>query len=149
MSVEPGDIVLIEQLLAKYGHLVDAAAWDRFDELFTPDVVLDYTPASAPSVCHGVAEVVAYFKSVNHPSAHHVANVWVDEVDGEVRVKSKFFVPFTRPSHTTKRWLGGDYDDVVVRTPDGWRFARRVCTVRWQYVPGADERGDDRRSRTF
>lgn len=60
--------------------------------------------------------------------------MWVDVVDGEVRVKSKFWVPFTRDSHRPRRWYGGDYDDVVVRTADGWRFARRTCTARWQYT---------------
>jgi hypothetical protein len=94
----------------------------------------------APKVFHGIPEVVAYFEAANHPSAHHVANVWVDVVGDEVRVKSKFWVPFTRDSHRPKRWYGGDYDDVVVRTPDGWRFARRTCTARWQYT--VDDAGD-------
>ena len=53
--------------------------------------------------------------------------------DGELtRVKSKFFAPFTRDTHDPVRWFGGDYDDVVVRTAEGWRFQHRTCTGRWQ-----------------
>ena len=71
----------------------------------------------------------------NHPSAHHVTNIVVSEEDGEVRVHSKFLAPYTRPSHDPRRWYGGDYHDVVVRTPAGWRFARRACTARWLLTP--------------
>ena len=45
--MQPADIVMINQLLALYGHIVDAAQWDRFDELFRPDAELDYTQAGA------------------------------------------------------------------------------------------------------
>ncbi len=136
MSLEPFDVVMIEQLLKKYGHIVDAHEWDRFGELFTADCALDYTRVHAPKVFHGIEEIQEYFRAANHPAAHHVSNIWVELVDGEHRVKSKFFVPFTRETHTPKRWYGGDYDDVVVRTLDGWKFAHRACSERWQFTPG-------------
>jgi len=148
MTPDAADVVGIEQLLAKYGHLVDGHEWDRFDELFTPDCVLDYTRVHAPRVFHGIAEIQDYFREANHPAAHHVSNVWVDLLDGDYRVRSKFFVPFTRGSHVPKRWYGGDYDDVVVHTPDGWRFSHRVCSERWQFTSGDGADLPDRR-RTF
>ena len=64
---------------------------------------------------------------------------WERFAGSEVRVKSKFFAPYTRSTHEPLRWFGGDYDDVVVRTPTGWRFRRRVCTGRWQFTPGEQE----------
>jgi hypothetical protein len=33
---------------------------------------------------------------------------------------------------------GGDYHDLVVRTPDGWRFAEKVCIARWQLTVVVD-----------
>ena len=119
------DIIEIHQLLGQYGHIVDAKEWDRFDELFEPDAELDYTGVRAPGVIRGLAAIQDYFRDANHPSAHHVVNIVVYEEEGEVRVRSKFFAPYTRPTHEPKRWYGGDYDDVVVPTPSGWRFARR------------------------
>jgi 3-phenylpropionate/cinnamic acid dioxygenase small subunit len=134
--MDANDQLAIHQLLSQYGHLVDDHDWDGFAELFTPDAVLDYTAVRAPNVCHGIDEILQYFRTGNHPSAHHVLNVVVSEVavDGghEVRVHSKFLVPFTRPSHSPQRWYGGDYRDVVVKVSAGWRFATRVCTPRWQ-----------------
>ena len=129
------DLIEIHQLLGQYGHVVDAQEWERFDELFTPDAVLDYTGVRAPEVLHGLPAIQDYFRAANHPSAHHVVNIVVSEADGEVRVHSKFFAPYTRPSHDPRRWYGGDYHDVVVRTPEGWRIARRTCTARWLLTP--------------
>jgi hypothetical protein len=134
------DIIEVHQLLGLYGHVVDAARWDRFEELFTPDAVLDYTAVRAPQVFRGVDEIRSYFAGANHPSAHHVTNVFVWDEGGEVRVHSKFLAPFTRETHSPRRWYGGDYEDVVVPTADGWRFRSRVCTGRWQFtVAGAEE----------
>jgi 3-phenylpropionate/cinnamic acid dioxygenase small subunit len=134
MDPRADDVVMITQLLNKYGHVVDARAWDRFAEIFTPDCELDYTPVHAPKVCRGLDEVREYFESANHPAAHHVSNVWVEMVGGLHRVHSKFFAPFTRDSHTPKRWYGGDYDDVVVPTAHGWRISYRRCSARWQFT---------------
>src|SRR3954451_8251132 len=136
MSLDAADVVWVEQLLAYYGHVVDAKEWGRFDELFVDDAVLDYTGVNAPHVFHGVAEIRGYFEAVNHPSAHNVVNVVVGEIGDDVTVHSKFFVPFTRASHAPQGWYGGDYEDVVVRTPQGWRFSRRTCTERWRLAAG-------------
>ncbi|HVD29825.1 MAG TPA: nuclear transport factor 2 family protein [Mycobacteriales bacterium] len=128
------DLLMIHQLLAYYGHVVDDRYWARFDELFTPDATIDYTRAGAATVHSGLEEIRAFFADANHPSAHHVLNIVVTPSDGEVRVRSKFFVPYTRETHTPKRWFGGDYDDIVVRTDEGWRFVFRRCTGRWQFT---------------
>ena len=140
--MEPTDIVMIHQLLGLYGHILDARAWERLGELFTENAVLDYTGVHAARVYEGISEIRVYFERANHPSAHHVTNIFVEELDGEIRVKSKFFVPFTRPSHEVHRWYGGDYDDVVVRTPQGWRFRQKICTERWQFTHSEDRVAD-------
>lgn len=136
MGVE--DRLQIHELLAYYGHVLDDRGWDRLDELFTPGAALDYTRAGAAAVLHGLGEIRAFFREANHPSAHHVVNVVVTAGTAGVRVRSKFFVPYTRPTHTPKRWSGGTYDDVVVPTGAGWRFARRTCVVQWQFTTDAE-----------
>src|SRR5215207_5243605 len=100
------DVLRIHQLLAYYGHVLDDRDWGVLEEVFTADAVLDYTRAGATAVLHGLDEVRAFFAGANHPSAHHTTNVVVLRRDGEVRVRSKFFVPYTRASHVPKRWFG-------------------------------------------
>ena len=148
--MDAADIIEVHQLLGQYGHVVDAQEWDRLDELFVSDAELDYTGVRAPGVLHGVNAIRDYFRDANHPSAHHVTNIVVYEEGGEVRVRSKFFAPYTRPTHEPKRWYGGDYDDVVVRTPGGWRFAKRSCRARWLLSPdGPDADGVPDHRRTW
>jgi 3-phenylpropionate/cinnamic acid dioxygenase small subunit len=149
--VGPLDIILIHQLLGEYGHTIDAADWTRFAELFTADAVLDYTAVRAPKVCHGIDEILEYFRAGNHPAAHHVTNIVVTETDGVFRVHSKFLVPFTRDAHVPHRWYGGDYHDIVVRDrTEAWRFAERRCVPRWQFTAAPfDESAVDERRRSF
>ncbi len=136
------DYLEIQNLLGQYGHLIDDHDWDAFGALFTPDATLDYTAVRAPRVLHGVGEILDHFRSANHPSAHHVTNVVIEETAGsepaEVEVHSKFIVPFTRPGHLPTRWYGGDYRDTLVKTADGWRFRAKVCTPRWQMTHHED-----------
>jgi 3-phenylpropionate/cinnamic acid dioxygenase small subunit len=133
-TVPVEDVIAIQQLLAEYGHVVDARDWLRFRELFVTDARLDYTRAGADEVFTDVESITSWFERANHPSAHHVVNIFVFEQDAQVRVKSKFFAPYTRETHAPKRWYGGDYDDIVVSTPDGWRFRSRTCSGRWLYT---------------
>lgn len=137
--IDAGDIVHINQLIAVYGHIVDAAQWERFPELFMADAELDYTGAGATAVHHGIEEIQAFFGGANHPSAHHCVNVYVDDSDGIVRVTSKFFAPYTSATHVPPRWKGGNYFDVVEPTSAGWRFRSRVCVATWQLVGDPDE----------
>src|SRR4051794_36430686 len=129
------DLLMIHQLLAYYGHVVDDRDWNRFGELFTPDATLDYTRAGADRVFHGVEEIRAFFRDANHPSAHHVLNIVVTQSGGEVRVRSKFFVPYTREPPVPKRWLGGDSAAVVARPDPGGRSRSRASPGRGQSPP--------------
>ena len=67
-----------------------------------------------------------------HPPVHQQTNCWVFEKDGEVHAKMKWICP--NPAGTS--WFGGDSDDTVVRTPDGWRIKKREATLRFG-TPGA------------
>jgi len=140
------DLLQIHQLLAYYGHVLDDRDWARLDELFTPDATIDYTRAGAAEVHSGLEAIRAFFAGANHPSAHHVLNIVVRRSDGEVQVRSKFFVPYTRETHVPKRWFGGTYDDVVVPTDAGWRFAHRTCTGQWQFTTDAEPIAPHRRT---
>jgi len=138
------DIVLIHQLLARYGDAIDRRDWEAFAELFTPDATIDYTGGTGVTQRNGRDDIVDWFRDNDegHPPAHHVTNIIVDEradPAGRVDVHSKFFVPFTRDHQVPKRMYGGDYHDVVTATPGGWRFAHKECTPCWQLAVVVDE----------
>jgi hypothetical protein len=117
----------VERLLALYTALGDAGRAAEFAALFAPDGVLDIAGrrlAVGPEGVRAFAEESgAAMRSVPGmlPGAHHVSSRLVDLVGpGEARSSSVFlFVGASGPDHS------GSYRDRLVRTADGWRFARR------------------------
>jgi hypothetical protein len=137
------DIILIHQLLGRYGHTLDQADWGAFAALFVADASIDYHGGTGTVERHGSDAIVQWFRDVgvDHPPAHHVTNIVVDDAadpGGPVAVHSKFIAPFTRPEHRPKRIYGGDYHDVVVKTSDGWRFLHKQCLPRWNMAVAID-----------
>lgn len=142
--IEAVDIIVIHQLLGRYGHALDARDWEAFGDLFVTDATIDYHGTDGSAVVReGREAIVEWFREIElrHPSAHHVTNIVVDErsdVNGRVAVHSKFIAPFTRVDRSPVRLSGGDYHDVVVRGERGWRFAHKQCLPRWQLTPELD-----------
>lgn len=128
------DILAVHQLLALYGHLLDDDDYDRLTEVFTDDAVLTFRGRDRAPI-HTAAEITKFFSDAKGSSAHHTSNVVVTEDDAAIRVRSKFFVPYTRPDHDVHRWYGGVYHDTVVQTAQGWRISSREIDGRWQLTP--------------
>ncbi len=117
------DTLAIQAMLADYGHVVDDHDWDRAHEVFAEDFVFERGDGR-PDL-HGIADVVATFKGRNM-YAHVTTNTTISEDDdGTVRAHSKF-LGFPNEGQP----VTGDYRDVVVRTPQGWRLQRRYAEVR-------------------
>jgi SnoaL-like domain len=121
------DMMAIHELLGLYGHLIDQRRWDDLAEVFTDDVVFDAT-SFGQSVTTSYKDLMHHWKSDDtmHPLAHHVTNIVVSEgPDGTVRVLSKA-IGVGRKG----RVGSATYEDVVVKTPRGWRLSRRVAILR-------------------
>src|SRR5437588_8019276 len=90
-AVAVEDIVAIQQLLAKFGHVIDDKAWDRLGEIVTPDFHFDATRIAGPEF-HRLEDWRAYLSTVWAPMAHHVTNIHVSPSIGadELNVRSKF-----------------------------------------------------------
>ena len=128
------DILAIHQLLALYGHLLDDEEYHRLGEVFAENAVLAFEGRDRAPI-RTVAEIAKFFAEAKGSSAHHTSNIVITEHGNEVRVRSKFFVPYTRPDHDVHRWYGGVYHDAVVNKPEGWRISSRVIEGRWQLTP--------------
>jgi hypothetical protein len=118
-------LLAIQQLMARYGHLVDARAFTSLGEIFADDGVFDVTAFGAGRH-EGLAALIAFFERATHPPAHHATNLYVFEDAGVVKARSKYLVPTE-----AGRLMGGDYEDTLAHTPNGWRIQERVVTTRW------------------
>lgn len=121
--MEPTDHVEIVQLLARYCHIVDAAAWDRLGEIFTADGSMTVT--GIHDTHRGLDALrELYGVKMRHPLAHHSTSVVVLDGDGaRARTVSKWITVRSGGQAGT-----GVYEDDLVHTADGWRIARRVAT---------------------
>ena len=124
-QLDPKDIVAIEQVLARYTHVMDARDWDGLARVFLQDAVLDYADLGCP-VMNGLQEVRDFFDQAQHPVAHNLTSPVVESSAEDIAVvRSKWLNPAPDWSMSA-----GDFLDEFVRTVDGWRIARRTGTRR-------------------
>ena len=121
----------IVQLINLYGLAMDTRRWDLFDRIFTEHVDADYGPTSHWHDRESFRRDFGSFHEVFDATQHVMTNHLVT-IEGD-----------TASAHTFGQWrlvrhAAGDppvwdgsgwYDDTLVRTPGGWRIAKRVCRV--------------------
>ncbi|POX43858.1 nuclear transport factor 2 family protein [Streptomyces sp. Ru72] len=134
MTLNADDRMAVTELLSLHGHLFDAGALDRLDELFTDDVVYDVTDFGREPLT-GIAAIreATLALGTANPVAHHITNVVLTEItSGEVRALSKGL-----GVHADGTCGSVTYDDTVVRGRDGWRISRRRVIARRAPLDGA------------
>ena len=108
----------ILQLLYRYNHAIDSGDAHGWAGTFTADGVFDV----AGQVRSGRDELAAFAAGV-HGYRHTVVNPVVN-VAGDAATVRAYWVVY----QGTAVAAVGTYADEVVRTPGGWRFAKRVST---------------------
>jgi hypothetical protein len=133
MTIPVEDRMAIHDLLALHGHLSDAGAFDRMDEVFSHDVVYDMESFGFGSV-RGLASLreMASRMGDQTPVGHHVTNIVITFDDANsAHVLSKGIG--IRADGTVGSVV---YADVVRRLPDGWRIvSRRISARRTPLMP--------------
>ena len=119
------DVLAIHDLLARYGHVVDDADWQKLSDVFSSDGVFDLE-AIGRGRAQGMEELRACFARLDHPLAHHTTNATIEGEDGDrAHVRCKYLVV-----SDDGRTRSGEYHDDVVRTAEGWRIERRTVVPR-------------------
>jgi hypothetical protein len=120
------DVVAIQQLMALYGHAADGPTGEMLSRVFTENAIYESGARGRRFV--GLAAIEAWFGEGKppHPPAHQTTNSFVYRDGSHVRVRSKY-VAVNQATGTLRM---GDYDDIVVSTPQGWRIQHRVSSER-------------------
>lgn len=119
----------IRDLLARYTYNGDRGRVAELAACFAADGVLEYPGAKA----QGPEAIGATLSGggTRNPALrfvrHHITNPLI-EVTGVAATARSYFAVHSAigPDHS------GTYDDRLVRTGDGWRFAHRRVRVDWQ-----------------
>ena len=139
------DEVALRGLIATYADIVNRRTWNEFDALFVPDAPIELDLRDRPILAFTGAREIGEFIAgalVQYPFFEFVAlNVRVMlRADGDLdRAHLRTYMCELRQDHAgTPSRAFGLYQDDVVRTADGWKFARR----RYQSI-GRGESGLD------
>ena len=129
------DRLEIDDLLSRYTLAIDAKDFDALDAVFTPDALIDYTTSGGvkgayPEVKAWLAKALAMF-----PMTQHLLGNKRVTLDGDTATsRTYFYNPMGAPKKgggLQMFFVGGYYNDRLVRTPDGWRIAERFEETAW------------------
>lgn len=136
MELTTADRLEIAELCARACHYLDFDEPDRYAGLFTADgwfrrqaalraggeVIFTHTGTDA---LRTFAESVTVRRA--GLARHWTTNLIVDVIDGRVTATSYTMMVATgADDHSVGITVAGTYHDVLVKAPDGWRFAGRT-----------------------
>ncbi len=132
------DRIAIDELLDTYAHAIDTKNWALLRTLFAPGAVLDYTHEGG--VRGSIDDAIAWLSKALAPFAmcqHMVVNRRVT-IDGDAaHVSAYVSSPLGLPDGNgglTIILSGGEYEDELRRTAEGWRFASRTARSAYFYA---------------
>ena len=147
------DWLALNQLYADYASTVDAARWDQWPEFFTDDCVYRVQPrenhergfplATLSLTSKGMLKDRAYGirETLFHDPYYqrHVVGAPVvrELTPSGLRCEANYAVFRTKLSELTTVYNVGRYLDLVVRTPQGLKFASRECIYDSEMVPNS------------
>jgi 3-phenylpropionate/cinnamic acid dioxygenase small subunit len=122
------DRLAIHALVTEYAWLLDHRRWDDVADLMTDDVVLRTRGREIVGRA-GMAEWAEYRRQKeSRRTQHQMTLLRLERVDADlVRGTAALVLHVAKMgSGDTYVDLVGEYQDEYVRTPDGWRFRRRI-----------------------
>ena len=133
--IDAADRLAIHELLARYCHSIDAAEGALCAALFTDDARLE-TPVGVAEGGAAIQEWIDGRLALRQPDIQvrhsHLTILLAPLSADEVRVRSTLL--YTWETLEIPREVDVKstviYEDVVRRTPDGWKFASRKCDTR-------------------
>ncbi len=123
-KLTPQDYIEIQQLVASYAYALDTGADNgyMYADLFTPDgVVFNNTT--------GREKIAALARSQPHGPEyvrHFLTNVVIQpSPEGATGKQYLVVIDIGENGKPSSIFLGGHYEDVYAKTPNGWRFKSR------------------------
>ncbi|SON59630.1 hypothetical protein MSIMFI_01114 [Mycobacterium simulans] len=119
----------ISDLLVRYATGIDRRDWPLFRTVFTEDCELDYGEIGAWDGVDAVTEFMEKVHAMAGHTLHRLSNQAIT-IDGDNAVARTYVDALIMAGDNQSGVNGiGFYDDEIIRTPHGWRIARRRFTA--------------------
>lgn len=143
----------IQQLYADYANAVDSGKWDLWPEFFTEECVYKLQPrenfergfplATLFLTSKGMLKdrVYGITETIFHDpyyQRHVVDAPMVRKVDeGRIHAEANYAVFRTKLDKESTVFNVGRYIDTIVQTPEGFKFAERICVFDSEMIPNS------------
>ena len=123
-----------ERLIRRYVNLNDAQDWEAVAALYTEDARFS-RPSRPGEFVEGRAAILESFRARPVRAQRHVIANTVVDVEGPATARAFSVIVLYMgdvpeggglPVQDPKSPLVGTFTDLIVNTPDGWRFKERV-----------------------
>ncbi len=140
MTGQPDRDELVE-LMSRYANMPDSQDWDELPRsVFCDEFTCDFGSLGAPVTtfsrddwCQRMKQVFAGWTATHHAITNHRIAIDGDRATIRAHVRAEHWAPPDVAAGGPNCWLVvGFYDDVAVRTPDGWRLISVKLTVTHQ-----------------
>jgi ketosteroid isomerase-like protein len=124
------DRIQIQELTARFNRAADGTDVPTLLALFTDDATLEMHGREHGTDYYTGPEGLAQLCAPFDGQRVHITSDSIIEIDGDTATQECTLLLITRaPRRGLTAIFTGRYSDELVRTPDGWRFARRVVHV--------------------
>jgi hypothetical protein len=132
MSNQSADILEIQQILARYVIALDSRAPQLLLACFTEDAQLSLGGVAISNITEYAKLCETALPALD--ATHHHLSLPAIQVEGDRAWARCYFTAqhvknSLAPDHSLL--IAGWYDDELVRTPAGWRIAKRTGTPSW------------------
>ena len=118
----------IAEMLIRYATGIDSKDWPLLRSCWTDEIDVDYQQLGRFTSAEALTDLMRQLHENMGPTYHRMSN-FVINVDGDrATVRSYVHAVLMLQHDDSTNWVDalGHYDDVFVRTPDGWRIHERV-----------------------
>jgi SnoaL-like protein len=120
----------IAEVLIRYATGIDSKDWPLLRSCWTDEIDVDYQQLGRFTSAEALTDVMRQLHENMGPTYHRMSNfvIAVDEAGDRATVRSYVQAVLMLQPNDSTNWVEalGHYDDVFVRTPDGWRISERV-----------------------
>ncbi len=129
----------IQDILILYCTAIDSKQYDRLNYVFSEEAIVDYT--SAGGIRGSLSEAIKWLSEVLtlFDITQHVVGNFVIDIDGDQATsRCSFYNPMGLKSQDKENpapmfFVGGYYNDKLLRTSNGWRIIERIEESTWNY----------------